>query len=372
MEKIVAIIGLSLSTMIVGCKKEGCTDPNAINYDEKAKKENNTCSYPEPSGYNIPTTYVFTNVSGTSTVDYSGQTDRLSQLSAIMTYIKTGVTTTIDNQQLLDMFANNAYFSGTTKNLKDKCFALDVDLMESLLDSNATVSLSNGVTASNGVAGKLTTGTSEYLFNADGREPAQLFEKMIMGAVCIDQALNGYFSDTKMNVDNTTPVEGKTYTAMEHHWDEAFGYFGVDATFPSVLPSEFWGKYCNKQDALLNSNAVMMDNFLKGRAAISNNEIADRDASILAIRNMWEAISANQAIAYIETSISYFGTDQAKYLHNLSEAFAFAWNLRYAPETTRKMTPTEHAALIAMFGDNFWNLSLVDLNNIKATLEAEY
>lgn len=31
---------------MVSCKKEGCTDPNANNYDSKAKKSNNTCTYP--------------------------------------------------------------------------------------------------------------------------------------------------------------------------------------------------------------------------------------------------------------------------------------------------------------------------------------
>ena len=28
------------------CKKKGCTDPNANNYDSKAKKDNSTCTYP--------------------------------------------------------------------------------------------------------------------------------------------------------------------------------------------------------------------------------------------------------------------------------------------------------------------------------------
>lgn len=34
------------------CKKEGCTDAIAINYDSKAQKDNGTCVYPE-----FPTTY---------------------------------------------------------------------------------------------------------------------------------------------------------------------------------------------------------------------------------------------------------------------------------------------------------------------------
>lgn len=34
--------------LIAGCKKEGCTDPAATNYDSKAKKNDGSCIYPEP------------------------------------------------------------------------------------------------------------------------------------------------------------------------------------------------------------------------------------------------------------------------------------------------------------------------------------
>ena len=70
----------------------------------------------------------------------------------------------------------------------------------------------------------------------------------------------------------------------------------VDPDFPSTVPNRFWGKYCNNQDPTLNSNADMMNNFLKGRAAISNDVLADRDEAILSIRTEWEEISAYQAI----------------------------------------------------------------------------
>ncbi len=39
---IVSIIG---STTFTGCKKEGCTDPEALNYDADAKKDDNSCIY---------------------------------------------------------------------------------------------------------------------------------------------------------------------------------------------------------------------------------------------------------------------------------------------------------------------------------------
>ena len=30
------------------CKKKGCTDPSALNYDSKAKKDDGSCEYEKP------------------------------------------------------------------------------------------------------------------------------------------------------------------------------------------------------------------------------------------------------------------------------------------------------------------------------------
>lgn len=363
---------------MTSCKK-GCTDPTAINFDDKAKKDNSSCVYDE--GYETPTNYSFTDAAGNSTVDYSGQTDRLNQLSEMVTLMKTGTTTALSAQDIKDMFANtggngNGLFSFTSsKQLEDKCFSLDVPMFQSWMDDLALASASNGSAASDGQAGVLSTGTSTYLFDANGKEHVQFIEKGLMGAVFLNQALNEYFGDVKMNVDNTSavdPSQGKYYTTMEHHFDEAFGYFGVDTNFPTTVPNRFWGKYCDNQNAALNSNADMMNNFLKGRAAITGKELGDRDQAIAAIRNEWEAISAYQAMAYIDGAIANFGIDDAKFLHELSEAYAFAWNLRYAPVETRKMSPSEHSALMAQFPANFWSITLADLNNIKNTINAKY
>ncbi len=376
---------LLLSVLLVGavaCKKEGCTDPTASNYSEEADKDDGSCTYPEDDTYTLPTTYSFTDGNGNSTVSYSGQTDRLNQLREMTVLMKTGNSTTVSAQDLKDMFANvgdngNGNFSfSTSKQLKNKCFAADVDLFEEWMDSLAVSSQSNAMTASNGQAGTLTTGSgSTYFFNGNGVEYVQLIEKGLMGAVFMHQALNVYFGSGKMDVDNTTaedPANGKYYTEMEHHFDEAFGYFGVDIDFPNTVPSDLWGKYCNSQDPILNCNADMMDNFLKGRAAISNDVLADRDEAILALRTEWEEISAYQAVDYIDGAIANFGTDDAVFLHALAEAYAFAWNLRYAPTETRRMTPTEHAALMAQFKTSFWDMTISDLNGIKTTIESKY
>jgi hypothetical protein len=367
---------------VTACKKKGCTDPTALNYSESAKKDDGSCHY--ETGYVTPSTYVFADNAGNSTVNYSGQEARIEQFKQLIAYAKTGKTSVITAQNLQDMFENTGgngagQFTGiaanATKQLKDKCFALDVALIETFFDSIALASNSHATPASNGQAGTLTSGTSVYLFAASGMEYGEVIEKTLMGALLEYQALNVYFGDAKMNADNTVAVNaanGEYYTAMAHHWDEAFGYFGVPTDFPTTAATSFWGKYCNSQNATLSSNAVMMNNFLKGRAAIANGVIADRDAAILQIRLMWENIAAYQAMTYLNNAIGFFGNDQAKFLHNLSEAYGFIRTLRYAPEATRRMTTQQVDDLTAEFGTNFWTLTVQDLQDIKATLDATY
>jgi hypothetical protein len=185
------------------------------------------------------------------------------------------------------------------------------------------------------------------------------------------QALNVYLGSEKMSVDNTTAVSGKSYTALEHHWDEAFGYFGVPFDFPTGSVDRFWGEYCVKQDVALGTNTIMMGNFLKGRAAISADILADRDDAITVIRENWEDIAAHQAMDYLTSAASNMG-DKAKLFHYLSEAYGFIWSLRYAAENTRKMTPQEVENAIAQFGENLWDLTLQDIQAIKASIDTNY
>lgn len=342
------------------------------------KKENSTSGI---SGYFVPSTYSFTDASGNNTVNYSGQTERLNQLSEMMLYAESAETSVISAQVLKDMFANtngngNGAFSfSSSKQLKNKCFSLDTALIISYFDELATASASFSSTASSGQAGTLSSGSSVYLFAANGFEYAEVIEKSIMGAVIEYQALNHYFASAQMSVDNTTavdPANGAYYTQLEHHWDEAFGYFGVPLDFPTSLPSEFWGKYCNSANVAIGSNDVMMDNFLKGRAAIVNDKTADRDAAIYQIRTMWEKIAAQKAMDYLDQAATNFGTDQAKTLHVLSEAYGFIYCLRFAPIETRVMSTAEVETTLNMFGSNLWNLSLSDIQAIKAVVNSYY
>lgn len=378
MKKSLLLLSLGVITL-ASCKKEGCTDPNALNYNGEAKKDDGTCTY---FTLNVPSTYSFTDGSN-NTVNYDGQTERLNQLSEMTTYMKSGTTSVLSASNLKNMFSNaggngGGNFSFTsTKQLMDKCLAADTSMFIEYMDSLAVASIDYSATASNGQAGTLTTGTSTYLFAANGIEYTQLIEKGLMGAVFLYQATQVYFGSGKMNVDNSSAVDasaGKYYTEMEHHWDEAFGYFGVPVDFPaSTTGIRFWGKYCNNRDADLGCNAAMMNGFLRGRAAISQDALDIRDSEILNIRKMWEKISARQAVAYLESAKNNFGVDNAKFLHELSEAYAFILCLKYVPLETRVISYSQIETLLdTNIGDNFWEVTQTDLTNAINSLNSIY
>jgi hypothetical protein len=65
----------------------------------------------------------------------------------------------------------------------------------------------------------------------DGLDVSQLLQKFILGAVAFSQGVDDYLDDADegkgLLADHTVAVEGKPYTALEHNWDEGFGYFGA-------------------------------------------------------------------------------------------------------------------------------------------------
>ena len=65
----------------------------------------------------------------------------------------------------------------------------------------------------------------------------QIIQKFLHGSLAFSQAAGDYLStdlgeEKGLNADDTAPYKGsRNYTALEHHWDEAFGYFGAAADF---------------------------------------------------------------------------------------------------------------------------------------------
>jgi hypothetical protein len=348
----ISLLSLVVCTLFTSCEKNGgITEPT----------------------YNVPASYNFGNV------NYSGQQARIDMLSEMDAYIKTGNTgAQLDAQILKNMYANaNNQFSTTTlntsgKQLKDKTIEIARTQFEGFFDAVALASRSAGAPAAPGNAGLLTTADNKkYLVDANGVELAQVIQKGLMGAVFYNQMVDVYLSDDKIGaaVDNTTITPGEG-TKMEHHWDEAFGYFGAPKDFPANKDNlKFWANYSNQLDATLGSNNKLMDAFLKGRAAISAKDMAGKNAAVSIIREEMERLVAASAIHELNAAKTNFA-DQAKKSHYLSEAIGFVMSLQF--KKGRVLTTEQQAQVLAKIGTNLHNTTVADINEAINILSFAY
>ncbi len=338
-----------------------------------------------------PATYAFARDGGSS-VSYSGQNERLDMVEEIKAYLIQGDGGgTISAQLLRDAYANtgddgNGFFSFTSsKQLRGKTFQPDLDdrFMENLFDAAEAASRS-GQMAAEGVGGLLVRENSgkTVLVDDKGREFTQLIEKGLMGTVMYNQIYNTYFSDERIGdeVENTELREGKNYTDMEHHWDEAFGYWNPPVDFTSNWPSErgsedrFWSHYSNVVDPLLGTNDRIMQGFIAGRTAIVNNDLVTKDAKRKEVATALEEVAAATAVHYINATLSALNEGKTgEAFHVLSEAWAFTNALRYNPERALPLAEIDRIKNeLFGAGGNFWKVTVAGLNEAKSLLVSAY
>jgi hypothetical protein len=349
MKKILAITIL-LSLVLSSCKKD--------------KKSPEPEPAPTGSTYAIPTTYSF------SVMDYTTSVQRITMLTEILNYIKTAHTTTaspaLSGTQLQNMYTNiNSQFSDPNlntsgiqlKNKTDNTYYLQTDLDAALLNAG-TITTPTTAMGSNGVAGKVISGTKAYIMDANGFEYKEIMEKGIMGGLFYYQAMT--IMKNISTYDNTTIVTGQG-TAQEHAWDEAFGYFGIPVAFPTnTVGLKNWGSYCNSANSAIGSNTTIMNAFLKGRAAISNKDNASRDQARNVVVATWEKIGAARFITYVKSAKANI-TDDAVRNHNLSEAVGFIRGFKYNPSKT--ISDAQIDQLLAYIGANLYSVTGTNLDN---------
>lgn len=381
----VMIIALGGSLMFAtSCKKKGCTNPEATNYSEKAKKDDGSCVLPvvEEETYDIPTTYVFKDENGNSTVSFNGQKERLDMLSEMVTYMKTANTagTSVSAQTLKNMYANSGYtwtdanslgMTGSTKQLKSKTASGDAGVQstfEGYMDAMGTLSATTVANQENGADGTGGIWPNDgvkgpYLMSGEGKEYTQMIEKGLMGAVFTNQMTMNYLANiaTSDNSTATDAANGKYYTTMEHHWDEAYGYFTSEIDYPTNGADRFWGKYAASREAVLGSKTKISDAFRKGRAAISNKDYETRDAQVAIINVEMEKVAAGTAIHYLKSAKTNIANATARN-HSLSEAVAFIEGLKYGYRANNGgMSSSEIDSVLTTIGTDYNDVTLATL-----------
>lgn len=336
----------------------------AVSCKKKEKDEE------EPVTYDVPTTYDF------GTMDTIAPKQAIAELGEFTGYIrKTHVITnvfTLDAQKLRDYYANaNNPFANTDLNtgikLKDNtgnAFGLQAALDASFDDAAAASVSANAdydtTTASEGHSGKLVDAAAKryILVDAYGFEYKEFVEKSIMGGVFYYQAT------TLLNIiasfDNTTKL-ANGLTAQQTAWDNAFAYFGVPVNFPTVKTGlKNWGSYANSVDVAIGCNSTMMNAFLKGRAAINNNDNTGRDEARDILVKTWEKVAAAKFIAYVKNAKTNI-TSQATFCHALSEGVGFVQAFKY--NSAKTISDADIALLLSYFQSN----GKINLYKVTAT-----
>ena len=150
---------------------------------------------------------------------------------------------------------------------------------------------------------------------------------------------------------------------MQHHWDEAYGYFTSEFDYPINGTDRFWGKYANGREAILGSATKIADAFRRGRAAIDNNDYATRDAQVTIINNEMEKVCAGTAIHYLNDAKASISDPTIKN-HVLSEAVAFINGLRYGYNSANgiSITAAEVDMALGYIGTDYNVVTISDIN----------
>jgi hypothetical protein len=349
------VILLVFSTIFSSCKKKD--DP-----------------VPETTyNYTVPTVYNFSNV------DHKDATAVINAMTAVDNLTKTGTTTNVDAATLKSMYKGQ---TGPV-NLENLTWSYGAkSLIESYFDSIAIASQSytnsspsSGVagvgsyTSTTTVNGVTTTKTSYYLLSGRGINYQQLISKAMFGTILYNQITQKLSEQSIGNsVDNNT-VYADEGTLMEHHWDEAFGYYGVPDSFPTVITGlKYLGSYSNQVNGGTGANAILMNAFLKGRAAISGKDMATKQAQADIITSEFELMLAAAAIHEINGITGV--TSKARINTLLSESMGLLIGLKYSPR--KKITNAQIDKILTYYGNNLYDVTQTNLDNIVSELSSIY
>ena len=209
---------------------------------------------------------------------------------------------------------------------------------------------------------------------AAGHDLQQLLQKFLMGAVSFSQAADDYLDEGLLK-DNTAAADtGKPYSALEHAWDEGFGYYGASRNNDAYTDAEIEASWCNDENsdgaidlkmecnwghsvnaakrdlgsasgtAPTDFSAGAFDAFLAGRSlihtadgALSATQMTELEGYRTTAISNWEMAIASTVVHYINDVIADMGdfgsNDYSFDSHSKhwSELKGFALSLQFNP-----------------------------------------
>jgi len=380
-----AILGL---LGISSCKKEPIVTPSTSTEGIR--------SHIDYSSLTAVTPYknLFLDKAGDTVVDLSTGNTRYRMYQALNYYLGAAVrdSKALDSIQMKNMFSNTGNpftdisslkITGNSlnasgvqlRNITSSSTPADAEIarkrIERLFGDMARLSVFFGDTAAKGQPGKIGT----YLADAKGIEIAQIIQKSLIGAVQIDYISNVLLR-SGLDADNKNIVPGKKYTQLEQNWDEAYGFLTLNPVFllgstdavrgttESFLGSYIW-EY-NKTDY-----PKIYPAFLKGRAAIANNDIGEAKSQATIIRTAMEKAIASAAVGYLNKWKS--GSTDAARVHAIGEGLGFIYSLRYC-QLNGATAAFSDAILNDLLNspDGYWDLTAAKINKAAGDITTKF
>jgi len=362
-----------------------------------------------------PATYTFDR-DGQSTVDFSGQTTRILMAEEIVSAFTDFDNTTQTSLQNMFAHVEGANdFESAELNASDKSVRSKVAASQDFFNANATEATTikntfdgyiNGqlnevfpnqnTAAAPGTAGQIADGTRTRYVNSNGLEFNQAFAKGLLGALMTDQMLNNYLgaavldeANNRANNDIDVTDGDNSYTAMEHKWDEAYGYlYGTAANEanPNLTIGDddsFLNEYTGRVNSDPDFNTIaaeIFDAFKLGRAAIVAKNYEVRDAQAAIIRQKVSEVIAIRGIYYLQQGKNNIADgNQTASFHALSEAYGFVYSLRFTRDAqsntslfSRSEVDTLLDQLVNEEANGFWTLTPETIDTVSEAIAAKF
>ena len=329
-------------------------------------------------GLEVPSIYIFER-DGESTVSFSGQTTRILMGEELIEEMKNEMSSAAILNAMFAHQEGNDDFSDPDLNASDKNIRSKTAASNDYFSLNATdqaliradfeswiqtqvdeVFPNWNVAAAAGTAGQIADGPSTRYITGQGLEMNQVLNKSLIGALMVDQILNNYISAAFIDAgtqrddnDDGVTEEGKPYTAMEHDWDEGYGYvFGTAADLTDPRPTigeddSFLNKYIGRvegDDDFAGITDAVYQAFKTGRAAIVAKDYEERDVQAEILRGLISEVVGIRAVYYLQQAKSAINQPVPDFgggFHDLSEGYGFIYSLQF----TRVAGLTSHNPL---------------------------
>ncbi len=374
---------LALSLSFTSCSKDDENAPTTVQLRTKMDYATLTAT--------TPYTTSFKDANGAATVEATEPNQRLSMFSEFNSYMALvavaapATPATLDVAKLRGLYANTGnYFADAVLNTSSlqlrgktaESFGPNAEAPRTYIDQKITklaaISTSVKNTATPGNPGRL----GRYLVDENGVEVNQVIQKGLIGGLLLDQVDNVLLSEAALSADNTKLVSGKTYTALEHNWDLAYGTLTKNALmtqdYASTPREAFLAGYLNEKNGP-NSPRVYLA-FLKGRAAIINNDRATLNAQADIIRTELEKTIALSATSYLASWKN--GTDLATKAHALGEGLGFIYSLRFCNGKYKADAAFSDAQLNTLLpstqANGAWSLTNAQADAVIAAITAKF